>query len=604
MATWIERIRDTVKNLFRGVQTSLHQVGHLAALLPGRHEASGRIWIDSGGQVHVQNPHALHGLYPIIIVPPADSGITVEINGNLAEENEVVVEASDHIVIATIPEPPLSRFDIHIDDEGMIAVLTVEYRMGKTRTIESTEPATRLVIPVKTEWEAPDPITVEEVLEKLHRLGVHPDRVDHETLVDFVTRQESGSVRVAHGIPPVSGTSESYQPLPVETKIRYYQGIAVDRPGFVEIGEIIGILVPGEASHPGITVWGTPILPTAPPPNVFKLGDGVEMMERGMHLVATRSGRVRWEPGHVQVIPEKIFTGPVRTTLAYDGDLVIEGDVQGKVTAVASGHIIITGSVMDAEIVAKEQIWIFGETQGAVIYSGYQDVSYPEVLEQLRRLNEVLWILEHGYHQVCERMPDSHVVPGKIFAWLVQTKFPEWRSLVQWLEKMKTRSPYRKNPDLRLLVEDILPVIGREQLFHIEDVTLLERIHQGIEHFIDTVKHGEQGNFLSGVFLKVAIHTMIRSAGSVTLQEARLCDIESGDLVDITGQMIGGNVTAQESVTARTLGSEESIDTFVSVINPRGFVRSHLIHPQTVVQIGTYTEDFTTAMTDVVIDQG
>ncbi|PSR24820.1 MAG: hypothetical protein C7B47_13865 [Sulfobacillus thermosulfidooxidans] len=591
------------ENMVRGFHTSLHQVSHLAGFLPGRHEASGRIWIDDDGHVHVQNPRALHGLYPVILVPPAESGITVEVNGKKARGNEIVVQASDQIVIDTIPQPPLSRFDIHVDDAGMSAVLTVEYRMGLTRMIESTEPATRLVIPVKTQVESPQPITVEEVLSELNRIGIHNDRVDHAALLDFVNRQKSGSVTVAQGIPAVSGTSESYQPLPLETKTRYYRGVAVDRPGFVEIGEIIGILVPGEASHPGITVWGTPILPTPPPPNVFKLGDGVEMMERGMHLVATRSGRVRWEPGSVRVIPEKIHAGPVRKTLTYDGDLIIEGDVQGKVTVVASGHIIVTGSVMDAEIVAKEQVWIFGETQGTVIYSGHKAVSDQDVQQQLRRLNEVLWILEHGYHQVCERMPETPVVPGKIFDWLVQTKFPEWRSLVQWLEKIGTRSPYRKNPDLRLLVEDILPLIEREQLFHIQDVSLLERIHEGIQHFLDAAQHSEQGEQLSGVFLKVAVHTMIRSLGPVTLQDARLCDIESGESVDISGQMIGGNITAQESITVRILGSEEGIDTFVSVVNPNGWIRSHVIYPQTVVQIGTYTEDFTTAMTDVVIDQ-
>jgi hypothetical protein len=306
----------------------------------------------------------------------------------------------------------------------------------------------------------------------------------------------------------------------------------------------------------------------------------------------------------VTIVPEYRHSGDVTPgtgPLTYDGDLVITGNVTGKTLIVATGQILVAGSVVNAEIVAGEQIWLLDEIRYTTVSSGYTAHPDRTVCHQLQHLSEVLAILEHGYRQACGYIPGPPYPSGKILQWLLRTKIPEWPPLMQWLHKTCTRSPYHRDPSLRMLLEKILCRVDGDRLFHIPDMEPLQDIRRWIQAYL-AADRDHAPTEPAGVSLRRAIHTAIRSRGAVTLQEAQFCDIVSDEWVDIRGHVVGGHIGSQKHVQAHTLGTEEGVDTQVSVVHQDGWIRSQVIYPGTVMWVGDYSQRITLILTDVIMD--
>ncbi len=607
MHAWANWIKNAVTAITRPVQASLHHMGHLTTSFQKRTEASGRVWMDAEGVVHVQNPLNLHGLYPVIVVPPPDSGITVEVNGIVASTGDVVVQQSDQIVIQAPLQDPRSQFTIDVDEFGMRAVLTVTYQPGVKRTLLATEPQSRLVVQADATIIPTVQVAPNDVDQQLDALRIQFGRTPKSTLEAFLARHENGSIVVAEGVMPVTGSVDTYLPLPMEIRTRSYPGGTVDQPGYVAMGEIIGVLLSGEPSRPGTTVWNTVVPPSPPAPADLRIGEGIQVMDHGLHLVAARPGRIRWMAQSVSLIPEYIHSGVLtvhHSPFSYTGDLLIDGHVRGNVTIVVSGSIIVSGDVFDAELVAGADVWILGDVHHTKIFAGGTSPLGGEVSRHLQHLHDILFSLEQAYHQVRTRAPDQVLPAGPVLQWLVRTKFPEFDSLVQWMQRARTRPPYCYNPDLRALVEEAVPILDGNQFAQTTHIEALEVIRERIQHYTESTHTGEsaEAHEPQGVHLRRLIRSRVVGRGPVILQEAQSCDITSEEWVEIRDRVVGGHVRAQQHVWAKVIGSEEGTDTRIDVINDDGWIQSKVIYPNAVVRVGHLTQQITTEMTDMIID--
>lgn len=122
----------------------------------------------------------------------------------------------------------------------------------------------------------------------------------------------------------------------------------------VEAGTSLMHLEPPTPGSPGFTVTGQ-TLPTVPGrPAKFVAAEGVELAADQLHILAARAGMPVEIPGGIrvdnvyQIKQVNLETGHVE----FDGSVIVHGDVCEMMKVVATGDVIVGGSVQSARIEA------------------------------------------------------------------------------------------------------------------------------------------------------------------------------------------------------------------------------------------------------------
>ncbi len=186
--------------------------------------------------------------------------------------------------------------------------------------------------------------TVEELRAAVEAKGVKAC-IDEAVLESMAEEQiYNTEIVFARGILPVDGTdgsvSETAQP---DTDIAK--------------GEEICRLIPASEGKDGLDVFGN-TLPAAngQTPALFE-GQNTRLSEDGTVLTAAVSGRLVHRDGVFSVINEYVVRGDVKrdnNQISFAGDITIYGNVSEGANITAGGSVYIHGSVIGAEITARQ----------------------------------------------------------------------------------------------------------------------------------------------------------------------------------------------------------------------------------------------------------
>jgi uncharacterized protein (DUF342 family) len=135
----------------------------------------------------------------------------------------------------------------------------------------------------------------------------------------------------------------------------------------VAAGQLLAVLMPPLPGTPGRTVTGEVVEGPPGEPAELPVGDNVTASEDGQKLYAAIDGLLQIEAGHVSVRPDLVIPGDVDHTsgsIDFRGDVVIRGSVRPGFLVRAGGKVVVMGDVDQAEVEAKNLVWVRGGVIG------------------------------------------------------------------------------------------------------------------------------------------------------------------------------------------------------------------------------------------------
>ncbi|MBX5468239.1 MAG: FapA family protein [Firmicutes bacterium] len=559
-----------------------------ATMMEHAHWHWGAAWVDEQGHIQVRNPRAAPGVYPVLVVP--EDGLRVWVNG-AAVRGDVVVQEGDHIEVACDRVPAHASFAITVDPAGLEATITLDYAPGVERHLPPTAPQWRLALCPTTAIVMPPPIPLADVRTALDRQGIHIGRWTDEALAALLAHGQSGQWVIARGRPPDPGEADRYDPVPRLPAVRRFGDISWEEPDRVEPGTIVGVLRPGRPARPGLTVWGTPLHPPAPPAPALTIGPGIAPMQGGTHLVAQHAGRLVWVGEHVTVVPEILRLERVEGTLFVASGDAIVGSVGRRARVCVAGNLTILGSVDDAEVVVGGRLRVFGPVLRSQIWHGTPAADYTALQAIGAALRRALTALQEACDQVMRHTGGASWPQTAVVAWLLQAKFPQIAQQATALRNALRRPPYRTDAWARVWGEPLLAALH----------TLLRRPEAGggaldaVVPALDAALREWQAGAPAGLAaggdarLAAVAYSTIASGRTVILDHADGSDVDAADAVEVHGAWAGGSVTAGRAISIHTAGSAwRETPTTVVLRDARGRCAIYRCYPATKILVGPH----------------
>ncbi len=541
--------------------------------------ADGLIWVDAAGKIRVRNPRGRQGHYPVLVVPD-EPWLNVLVNG-IRVVGERVLEEKVQIQTRLLVQSPQSRLGMRISADGMEAVLDIEYASGERRVLTSTTPASRLKLEPRCIAVDPNPVLITQVKTELARNGITDGVVDDTIIEAFLSRRASGSLVVAHGIPPHPGTGtlESFRPDGLEG------------PWIVETGVVIGRRRP-EPSRPGRTVRGEVLpAPVVRPIHEVKLGPGVTLMKHHTHLVANRPGVVIFDVDIVDVVTqhEKFSIAAADETsdasaqsIVVDGDLLVQGDIQGRMVVV-SGSLIVHGDVRDADVVAGGAIIIRGLTRGSRVTMGLDAYARQLGRHHAERIVDGLYDLELTVKELGLAGERLGVVLERVMA----DRFQDVLESLGWFADVFIWPGLWWDGPLLHVTSSIRQQLAQTGARLAEDLLHLWSLRTELELSDWTVRAAPMGRTPHSTRFNAVEDSTIDATGTLTVGTARSSRL-AAPIVVVESALVGGFVSAVERVEGGTLGSPSGTETSVAVTSEEGVVVAGVTHPGSVIVVGNH----------------
>lgn len=226
------------------------------------------------------------------------------------------------------------------------------------------------------------PLTREDVSKKLQGLKVIAG-VDWSAVDRMIAgKQYDRGQIIAQGLPAKPSRDASIQEkikidsdlapvLDKEGKADYKN---VDNIHQVKKGDVLAVKTPAVQGEAGQDIFGKPLPAAAAKDCQFKLGANTTVSEDGLSLVAAVGGYVYHNAGAICVGVTYVLKGDVdfhTGNLHYHGDIQVMGNVKEGFTVEADGNIVVEGTVEGSEVVSHGgsvmiKSGVFGHGKGRI----------------------------------------------------------------------------------------------------------------------------------------------------------------------------------------------------------------------------------------------
>lgn len=132
-------------------------------------------------------------------------------------------------------------------------------------------------------------------------------------------------------------------------------------------GQLLAVKKPPAYGKHGLTVIGTELSPQIGEDITIILGKNTYASEDGLRIYSAAFGKITWKGNRVDVEKELEIEKDVEENIDFDGRVKISGAITKKFKIHATGDIIITGRVGEAEINSGKSVEIKQEVRNATI---------------------------------------------------------------------------------------------------------------------------------------------------------------------------------------------------------------------------------------------
>lgn len=530
-------------------------------------EAMGSYALVIDGCLDVHHPP--EGPYPMVI--PC-LGIKLIVNGRECTK-PIPISMEDTVQLKTVNELRKGQWSVTVSSDGLQAVLRTSPTVLLHRELPDLPPARILNLTVVEREERHPPLTWNELLQELSRMGVKYG-IDWEACSIGVKSCDTEEIVIARGIPAKPGkdgqvellfTSDSRVPVVAE------EDETVDfRKRYIftstDAGEILAIKHLPKSGRNGTSVTGEIILPPTPCDYILSAGEGTVLTEDGKRAVAVRHGRPtvsrRRNWVRVSVVNELVHTGDVDLAsgnIVFKGDILILGNVTESMLVESRQNIRIRGLVSCARVQATGSISVGGNILSSVITAGRAPDFSKEILPQIH-------ILAKGLHEMVMVIRQLQDHPdfnkglkggiGPLVKLLLEGKFYYLIDAAKTLNKQS--DTIIQEMSVRVLEEFIRNVeralinfsLTMSDLSEIEILAKQAReLEQDFAYFNSTESHVVASNIQNSTVIATGDVQVVGSGCYIS-------KIQAGKKVNICGVVRGGQIQAGGDVYIGELGSK------------------------------------------------
>ncbi|HEY8344220.1 MAG TPA: FapA family protein, partial [Bacillota bacterium] len=423
--------------------------------------------------------HRPEGPYPVVVPCP---GVRLIINGRECTQ-PTPVSKNDAVILETVEEHRQGEWSVTISPDGLQAILRLRPSIVLHRELPDLPPARILQLSVVEREERHPPLTLDELLQELSRLGIK-NGIDWEECFKVVTSCVEEEVVIAKGIPPEPGKEGRVELLfhpdpkvPIVTE----DSEAVDfRKRFVftsvEAGQILAVKHPPEPGRPGKSVKGEVILPSPPRDFMLSVGEGAVLTKDGKKAIAARCGRPTvtcWRNlVKVSVVPELVHNGDVDLAsgnIIFKGDIIITGNVTERMVVEAGGNVRVGGLVSGARVQAAGSILISGNILSSVVIAGRVPSFLQQMLPQVHALAVGLQEMTMAIKQLLKhpalKQGDLKGGIGPLVKLLLEGRFNHLpAAAVTFRKQVETMPPGMADEGLEEFISEVERVLVRSPL--------------------------------------------------------------------------------------------------------------------------------------------
>jgi|GEM_PF-848375 len=505
------------------------------------------------------------------------------LNGEMVTGNKSVKEG-DQIEISFENISPESHLKIELSENQLEAKLLIDRIPGKRYFLKDMEKTSRGVFQLDFEAIYPKKITVEELKEALITYGIREEFILSMALKKAANTNESIEVVAAKGKPPV----ESKRPDIVYCKEIFVKEILRGLEPVIGTGDVLAEKKgPAVMGKPGTDVKGLEIKVEKVTDVDLAAIDGAEVVDN--KVLATRDGRPYLKKGEVGVVPLLTVIGDLdkdTENIAFDGDVVVKGNVQDHMVIKATGNISIIGSVYHSELYADQNVEIQGKVIGGILQAGDANSIYQVLLPYLSQMLEITEKIFSGLH-----MNDGRTVQD-IMECINNGKdgidgiFSDIDKLWDMLgsAQAETMADLRKHYSLVFKEIKLLRKEGFNELN-----ILYERVQKIVE---DMEEELEDARLIKVVY---AQGSTLKSSGDIEItgEGTYQSKLLAGNDIRYTrpGNVVkGGTLIAGKHIHAGIIGTPSEIQTFCKVLDAEGTIEGRFYKGTTLMIKDTLKE--------------
>ncbi|MEW5897711.1 MAG: FapA family protein [Bacillota bacterium] len=522
--------------------------------------------------------HRPEGPYPVVVPCP---GVRLIINGRECTQ-PTPVSMKDTVQVETAKEERREgNWSVSVSSDGLQAILRTRPTVVVHRELPDLPPARILQLKVVEREERLPPLTWDELLQELSRLGINYG-VDWEACSRGVASCAEEEVVIARGIPAEPGKDGRVELLfSSDSKVPVLAGEdeTVDfRERYVftsvEAGDILAVKHPPGPGRPGTSVKGEVIVPPSPRDFTLSVGEGAVLTRDGERAVAARAGRPvasRWRNlVKVSVLPELVHDGDVDLNsgnIVFKGDVLIAGNVAEGMAVEAGGNVRVGGLVSGARVQATGSVLIRRNILSSVVIAGGVPAFLQGMLPQVHALAAGLQEMSTAIRQLLGnpafKQGDLKGGIGPLVKLLLEGKFRHLPAAANTFKKqVKTMPPGMAAEDLGEFIQEVERALVRSPLA-VRDLRELETLARRAgewEKVFASPPSAESDVVASSVHSSTVIATGdVRVVGSGCYNSR----IQAGKKVTVSGVFRGGEIQAGGDVHVGELGSRGGATTRV-----------------------------------------
>ncbi|MET3291743.1 UNVERIFIED_CONTAM: uncharacterized protein (DUF342 family) [Brevibacillus sp. OAP136] len=290
-------------------------------------------------------------------------------------------------------------------------------------------------------------------------------------------------------------------------------------------GDTIAIIhraVPGES---GGDLFGREVPPTPVSDVKVELRRNVRMDDTG-RVIALKAGRPSLTGDTVKIFDIQtvhIVEGDVDLTVGnvlFNGDVLIQGDVQEGMRVEATGNITVLGNAFSAVLVSCQHVYIHGHATKSQLYGGRLGLLYSKAYELIGKIMAQYDALEketNAAHEMAEKK-GLHVTIGQIASLLIQNRHPGLHGVIGEFSELIASAGAMIPLEFKLLVRMLRLFGNKELLDRINNWNDVQKIHDYL------------------LLSKVQIENSVFEESDIVLGFSNMSQLETNGSLVVTGQ--------------------------------------------------------------------
>lgn len=508
---------------------------------------------------------------PPMILPC--SQVIIKVNDKVIDKG-TAVKKEDKITWEIV-EKRKPWFAIEITKEKLAVLFSLNENIRKGYRIKDTPPVNQWLPEIE---EAEAGYDIEEcsaaIMEHLYKLGVKA-HVNASAMIEELTNPTYEPIVIARGTAPTEskdGYIETFFSNEIEEVLEEKDGKIDYRNRFkiptCSVGDLLAIIHPPVKGKEGIDVFGNPIPPKPAKPVDVRPNRKVEITEDG-RVIAKESGRPSLTGNVVKyfdIVNAHTVNGDVDMktgNIYFNGDVIINGNVQEQMRVEAMGNIMINGNVYSATIISAQDIQIRGTVINSQVISGQHGLFFSEAYKLVEKLYRTIKVLKAQAKQTLDQfsVQKKEASYGEIIANLVEKKFrtiqediSKYNELLGEMEKNKIDIPVQLK-----VIQRILNVFANYHLLLKMNKDMIKSILFSLKEVM--IKSEASINAHSKITLNDANMSTIKTNGDIIIERKGVIHstLFAGNNIIFNNPKAvirGGKVEALNEVKASIVGSD------------------------------------------------